>query len=493
MLKVAFIDAPWPDHGHRTQRWPHKNLHGDINPPPLFQMIAAAAVKQIGHQVRLWDAPAQRLDLIDLLEELHIWQPDLAVVNSSTPSIDHDLGFIDHLRERQPATKTMLVGPHATVFWRELIEQKAALDFIGIGEYDFLIRDLCAAGFEPSGLAGIAYRDRAGQTCSRPTAPKYDLDLLPWPDYSLVELERYHEFLFPLRQRPIATIMTSRGCPFHCSFCLYPQVMFGHALRQRSISNVIAEIQHLVEQYGVRFIYFEDDTFTADWRRVREMCQALIESKVNVSWGCLGRVSGASLDNLKLMRKAGCYLIKFGVESGEQDLLDKARKGFSIDEIEQAFHNTHRVGMYSHATVMFGFPGDTAQTIATTHKFLRHISPDYVQFSICIPFPGTKLYDSCLTSKLLAYDCWEDFDGAWGGVIETEYLTRAEVRAAVLNGYKQYYLRFAYLMKRLYRSLVGPDILSQWLQNIDLLIRFYRRYHKALFCFFSRQKSFFVV
>ena len=474
--KIAFVDPPWPGYGHRTQRWPHKNLHGDINPPPLFQMIAAAAARQDGIEVELWDSPAERLSEMMILSILAKYSPALVVVNTSTPSFDHDLHFIHELRKAGYTRKILVVGPHVTVFYRELLELDPAIDWVGLAEYDFLPRDLCRNNLNPKDLAGVAFRAEDESIVSRTAEPITDLNFLPWPDYSLINPFNYNEFLFPFRKRPVATLMTSRGCPYRCSFCLYPQVMFGQKLRVRSITNVIAEIQHLIEQFGIRFFYFEDDTFTADWKRVQHFCSALQEHNLKITWACLGRVEGVTEARLQLMKRAGCYLIKYGVETAEEQQLKSMGKNLSGAEIEAAFRITREAGMYTHATIMFGWPGDTKQTIEHTHRLLRTIRPDYVQFSICTPFPGTEFFALCEKQDWLRYDRWEDFDGAWGGVIETNSLTRHDVRSAVKSGYKRYYLTWVYLFRRLNRSLFGPDIISQWFHNIDLLLRFLRRY-----------------
>lgn len=476
LMKISFVDAEWPGFGHRTQRWAHKNMHGDINPPPLYQMIAAAAAKKTHNEVFLWDAPAQRVTNKEIINEINELSTDMVVVNTSTPSFDHDISFIRLLRASNYKGKILVVGPHVTVYWKEVLNTYPEIDWVGLGEYDFLPRDLCDHELTPEYIQGIAYRNNSGEIVRSINQSMINMDDLPWADYSLVSVNNYNEFLFPIRQRPIATVMTSRGCPYHCSFCLYPQVLFGHKLRFRSIENVIEELHYLKKNYGIRFFYFEDDTFTVDWKRVQKLSEAMLETNLNTYWGCLGRVNGVTTENLNLMKKAGCYLIKYGVETGTQDQLNSIQKNLSIEEIEHAFRLTHEAKILSHATVMFGYPGDTHRIIQRTHSFLRKLKPDFVQFSICTPFPGTSLFTYCENNKLLQYEKWEDFDGAWGGVIETHTLTRKQVREFVASSYKIYYFTIFYLMRRIYRSIAGPDVLSQWLQNIDLMKRFLRRY-----------------
>jgi len=477
-MRTGFIDAEWPGPGHRTQRWPHKNIQGDINPPPLFQMIAASILRAAGFEARLWDAPAQGLSNSTLINQLISFKADLAVINSTTPSWDHDLKFINELVERNFDGKILLVGPHATVLHKEILSEHKYIDFIALGEYDYVPRNLCANNLDPNSIPGLVFRKN--QSSIEINEPEIidDLDQLPYADYDCVNLDSYNEFLFPPSLKPIATISTSRGCSNACSFCLYPQIMSGKKVRKRSAGNIFEEIQTLIKSYKIQFLYFDDDSFLTDPQRIHELCDLFIRNNIKLSWACMARAEEISTDLLTVMKKAGCYLIKIGVESGNQSLLDFMHKKSNLSQVYNAFRLTDKAGILSHATVMFGFPGETEESINTTHQFLKELKPDFVQFSQCIPFPGTSLYKQCQREGSLSYDSWEDFDGAWGGVLSTEHLTSDDLRYAVMIGYKKYYLSFHYLLRRIYRSVFGPLRFSQWQLNAGLLARFFRRYIK---------------
>lgn len=469
-MRIAFVDGPWPGHGHRTQRWAHKNPGGNINPPPLFQMYAAAVCRREGHEVRLWDCPAREMGYPELLAELAPFRPELVVVNSSTPSFDHDLTLIRQVKAALDAV-VAVVGPHVTALAEQVLSGHPEIDLIALGEYDETIADLAANLSSPRKVRGVAFRENGQPARSEARPPIADLDSLPHPTWDLVDINLYWESMFPRRKRPAATIMSSRGCNFRCSFCLYPQVLFPGKLRMRSLESVAGEIEWLRDDYGARFFYFEDDNFTASWQRLEELCELMIERRLGVTWGCLSRIDGVTRERVQLMRRAGCFLIKYGVESGVQGHIDHIEKKIKLDKVIQAFQLTRQAGIYTHATVMLGLPGETFETIKTTRSFVRKLAPDSVQFSICTPFPGTKFWDECVANGWVEYERWEDFDGVCGGVLSYPHLHRTAMRKAVEDSYLDYYSSPAHISLRLRSMVLGPERLSQVERSFWLLKR----------------------
>jgi radical SAM superfamily enzyme YgiQ (UPF0313 family) len=471
-MRIAFIDGPWPGYGHRTQRWAHKNPGGNINPPPLFQMYAAAVCRRAGHEVRLWDCPAQNIDYPELMAELSSWRPGLVVVNSSTPSFDHDLNLVGQVKASLEAA-VVLVGPHVSALAEQVLSEHPAIDLIALGEYDETINELALSLASPGRVRGLAYRVGDKPVRSEPRPPIADLDSLPYPAWDLVDINLYWESMFPKRKRPVATIMSSRGCNFRCSFCLYPQVLFPGKLRVHGLERVMEEITWLKGKLGARFFYFEDDNFTASWERLEQLCRLMLERQLNISWGCLSRIDGVTRERVQLMRRAGCFLVKYGVESGVQGHIDHIHKNIKLDNVLQAFHLTRQAGIYTHATVMLGLPGETHETIKATRAFVRRLQPDSVQFSICTPFPGTKFWDECAANGWVEYERWEDFDGVCGGVLSYPHLNRKEMRRAIEDSYLDYYSSPAHIKLRLRSMIAGPERLSQVERSFWLLRRLF--------------------
>lgn len=469
-MRIAFVDGPWPGHGHRTQRWAHKNPGGNINPPPLFQMYAASVARKAGFDVKLWDAPVLDLNFQQMIEELKAYSPQIVVVNTSTASFDYDLELIKMVKNTLNPV-IVAVGPHVTALAIDIMQAIDEIDIIVLGEYDETIRDIALLLDNLSEVKGIVFRkDRKVFSTGRRELIE-NLDSLPFPAWDLVDINRYWESMFPGAKRPVATVMGSRGCNYHCSFCLYPQVLFQQRLRLRDLNRVVDEIEWLKKEFGARFFYFEDDNFTASWRRVENFCKLLLERGVNITWGCLSRTDKVTEERIRLMKESGCFLIKYGVESGVQETLDAIDKKKVLDEIVHTFAVTKEVGIMTHATVMIGNPNETKETIRQTREFIKKLAPDSVQFSICTPLPGTKFWDECIKNGWLHYTRWEDFDGVTGGVLNYPNLSREEIREAVQNSYLKYYSSFPHIKQRIKRMIFGPERFSQFLRNFWLLKR----------------------
>jgi len=352
-----------------------------------------------------------------------------------------------------------------------VLEEYQEIDIVALGEYDNTISDIASHLDDLSCVAGIVFRRYRGLVRTSPRELVKDLDQLPYPAWDKINIHDYWESQFPRKKKPVATVMTSRGCNYHCSYCLYPQVLFQNKLRLRKLDKVLEEILWLKERFGARFIYFEDDNFTASWKRVEELCNMLIKEKVSISWGCLSRIDGVTKEHLALMKESGCYLIKYGVESGSQKLLDNIDKQNTLDAIAETFNITQKSGIMSHATVMVGAPAETKETILETRRFVRKLAPDSVQFSVCTPFPGTRFWEECQQNNWLSYEEWEDFDGNCGGVVNYPGLSKEEMRKAIRESYRDYYFSYPHLKRRLKRTLLGPDRTSQILRNLYLFKR----------------------
>jgi radical SAM superfamily enzyme YgiQ (UPF0313 family) len=455
-MKIAFVDGPWPDYGHRTQRWAHKNPGGNINPPPLFQMYAASVARNRGHEIAIWDAPAERLDYDPLIEQIKAFDPGLVVVNTSSPSFDHDVTLVRHLARRVEAPR-VLVGSHAAALPQEVMAQHPEVDLIATGEYDETISDIAERLDNVRSVPGVVYRKDGEVKTSLPRPLLKDLNTLPFPAYDKIKIGLYRESMFPARKLPMATMWTSRGCNYHCSFCLFPQVFFQDRLRIRSLENILEEIAWLKEEFGVKFFYFEDDNFTASWKRVEQLCQGLIDRKLDITWGCLSRTDGITLERLKLMKASGLYIVKFGIESGVQEFLDHIEKYSKIDEIVNAFDLTKKVDIVTHGTVMIGNPGETWDTIRETRRFVRRLAPDSVQFAIASPFPGTRFYVEAKEKGWLDFEKWEDLDGVTGGALNYPGLSKYDIKKAAKDSYLDYYTSFAHVRQRVRRLLYGPE------------------------------------
>lgn len=432
----------------RSGRWPSKSTGGGFQ-EPTFLAYAAAVLEDEGLDVELIDCRPFYLDVGYLREKIDA-RVGLVVLQTSTPTIEDDIETAGALKAGNPGLKVALVGPHVTIFDEEILRARPEIDFVARGEYDYTIRDLALClktGGDLSSIEGLSFRRNGGVVRNKARPLIEELDLLPFPAHHFLPVEKYYEPLFI--GRPALRLITSRGCPYKCTFCAWPEVMYGRRVRTRSPLNVADEIEFLKKRYGIKQFYFDDDTFIIDKRRVGAICDEIMRRGIKLPWDCLGRVDTVDLNLLQKMAKAGCAMIRYGVETSSQPILDNCKKGIKTEQVAQAFRLTRQAGIRSHATVMFGLPGESPASIEATIEFILKLNPDYVQFSIATPYPGTEFYQEAAGKGWLIAKRWSDFDPVSNAVVQYPGLGKREIESAIRTAYRRFYLRPSYMAKRL--------------------------------------------
>ncbi len=449
-MKTLIINPPTEKGFERSGRWPSHSSGGACQ-EPLFLAYAAAVLEKAGLEVELIDCRPDYITLEKLSEKI-TKEIGLAIIQTSTPSIDLDLETAKALKKKNSNLKIALVGPHPTVFDKEILNQYPDIDLILRGEYDYTVRDVAQAlendqNFKE--IKGITYRD--GRNIIRNEDREYikDLDELPFPARHFLPVNKYFEPLFI--GRPTLRLISSRGCPFRCTFCMWPQLMYGRFFRARDPIKVVDEIEHLKNEYHIKEYYFDDDTFTINPDRVAKICDEIIQRKINLPFDCLARVDTVTPQMLRKMKEAGCIIIRYGVESGSSKILENIRKGITVEQIKLAFKETKKAGIKTHATMIFGLPGETKETVKETIKFVLELDPDYAQFPIAIPYPGTEFYEQAKSRGWLKNSNWSDFDASCPSVLEYPDLKAEDIsRAAKLASWK-FYLRPGYIAKKVFQ------------------------------------------
>ena len=461
-LRVALLNPPWRPNGREGvragSRWPYTvdHLGRDATIPfPFFLAYTAALLAGNGLNVALMDGVAERADLDAYLDEVVRREPDLIVYETSTPSFPYDCSLTQRLRGRLAETRVAFAGPHVTVFAEQVLMQHPTVDFVLLGEYEATALELARAlAREEScdGILGLALR-WGGAVKVNPQRPLIDdLDALPFPARDPAAMGAYHESL--CARRPNAQLMSSRGCLFRCPFCLWPKTMYGGPnLRVRSPENVVDEIETLQRDFGFREYYFDDDAINLQPGHVEGICQELQKRGLGIVWSCMGHTGRASASQLEQLRRAGCESIKWGVETGDPDVLAGLRKGTTLDKVREVFAACRSLGIRTHATFTIGLPGETAESIRRTRDFMLELGPDSAQLSITTPFPGTDMWDGGVDLGELD---WEQFDGAARAVragqgLEPHQLERAldELQAS----WDAFARRREGLLRRAWRSL----------------------------------------
>jgi anaerobic magnesium-protoporphyrin IX monomethyl ester cyclase len=446
-LKVLIINPPWPGKGYgtRSQNRIIKRRGDKYLQYPIFLSYSAAQLKQAGHEVFYLDSVMDDLSPDKTWARVERIRPDAIFMETTTPSIEFDYQDITTMKERSGGALMLAGGPHMTVFPTEALQECDALDIVLKQEFDTKIAQVLDNLDDLAKIPGVTFR-RDGQIVDTGPAVLWeDLDSLPFPDRDVVPFERYHEAWYS--RLPFINIMTSRGCPYRCTFCLWPNAMYGHKQRFRSMDNVIEELKHETEQHGIREINIDDGTFTTNKARVIEFCQKLRDNQIHLLWTCNGRVDNVDREMLLEMKAAGCKLIRYGVESGSPKVLKQIRKGYTLEQVRHGVKLTQQVGIMALGGFMFGFPHDTPETIEQTLQLAKDLDPDMVQFSICMPYPGTPMYAEASEAGRIVAREWHEYDMTHGPVVQMEGLAREELRHILSRAYREFHFRPTYLWR----------------------------------------------
>jgi anaerobic magnesium-protoporphyrin IX monomethyl ester cyclase len=364
--------------------------------PPVSLAMTGAVLEKEGHAVRIIDCPASSMSFEHLEREMRQFNPRLVIWSTGTPSIESDLAFAGAVKKILPACTTAVFGTHVTALDRQCLQAAPALDCILRNEPELTARELAhaiASHKDFSAIAGLTWRDPAGAIISNQARPFIDnLDSLPFPAWHLLSHQKY---VLPLKGRPFLIIMPQRGCPFNCTFCT-GQTYYGKKLRTRSPANIIAEIQYDMERFGVRDFFIWAETFVIDRQHVAELCQAMLDANLAINWTCNSRIDIVDEKLLKLMARAGCWMISYGIESADQQVLDAVRKGTRVEQAAVAVSLARAAGLKTAGHFIFGLPGDTEEAMEKTLKLARSLRLDVAQFYSAVPFPGSPLYEQAL-------------------------------------------------------------------------------------------------
>ena len=406
--------------------------------------VGASLLRQ-GHDVQILDAYALRWSWDRFLAAVRQQRPDVLGLTAMTPTADTAART---LRQVRPYARHLVMGgPHPTALGQAVFDQSPELDAAVIGEGEdsapALLRwwESAQRGDPPPGV-------RTQSHDYREAAAPPDIHGIPRPARHLLP-NRAYRYLFAT-QPGFTTLITSRGCPFRCSFC--DKSVSGSRWRARGAEDVVDEMHQVVRDHGVGFINFYDDNFTLQRKRVVAICEEILRTGLRVEWKCEGRVDSVDPELLSLMRRAGCRCVAYGVESGHAPTLELLRKDIQLNQVHQAFQATRRAGLRSLAYMILGAPGEAARDVRQSVEFCREIGADYVQFSTLVAMPGTPLFSMAQGRKRT------DLSGPMDRDLERETLTDlpAEELAALLrDAWTGFYLRprpMARLLRDAWRS-----------------------------------------
>lgn len=450
-MKILVINEPFVKNFCRTQRWAART-RGRVLRAPDWLAYTTAVLEKEGYEVKLYDFPAQDWGKDRLRTLVQQEQPEVVVLDSTTPSIYSDIECAS-ICKKGSACRVIMVGPHVSILDEETLRiAGGSVDIIARGEYEYTVRDVVRS-LEEGGIRevpGISFLDQAGNYVRTPDRPPIEnLDELPFPAWHHLDIKSYFD---GSKLFPYIDIIGGRGCPYQCAFCLWPQVMHGKKYRLRTARNIVDEMEHDIEHWPEikkGEFFFEDDTFTVNPKRAYAICNEIFQRNLSVTWSINTRADVIDYELFRQMKKAGCRLLLVGFESGDQGMLNGMKKHITLEKMKEFVVLVKKAGLQVHGCFVLGLPGETRETIERTIQFALTTKMDTVQFSAAIPFPGTEYYRMCQEAGLLEAKNWSDWlnEGEQATVVNYPGLSKSEIEKSVDNGLKRFYFRPSYMAR----------------------------------------------
>ncbi|HOO78200.1 MAG TPA: radical SAM protein [bacterium] len=435
--------------------------------PPIGLMYLAAALKEWSPaEVEVLDCMVEGLREEESIKRIEAKAPQLLFFVLGTPSVKFIRGWLLRIRAAVPGVKTVAVGPHVTALSGESLEA-VGMDFVVRGEPERTAADLAAAlvrGGSLRDIPGLAWLENGKLVETAPRDLIQDMDSVPFPARELFANERYSAPF--AKSSPFALILTSRGCPFQCIYCA-TRGYYGHSWRPRGVDNVLDELTLMVGKFGLKDIGFWDDTFTVDRRRVVDICRGIIDRRLGIRWICLSRVDTVDPETLGWMKKAGCYQIQFGVESGDERILKNLGKNITVAQVRNAFRWSKEAGIDPAAFFMFGNPGEDEESVRLTIKLALELPASFASFNINTPYPGSELFGR-MREKL--GDDWTALDARHSSY--QEGFDGKSLEKYIREAYRKFYYRPRYLLRSLGRIRSTDDLKRYMKAGWDVLRRF---------------------
>jgi len=438
MEKVLLIDPPY--------RYLYGKSHAATQPYfPLGLGYIAAVLRRAGYACQLLVDLGKKDFLATVMNTIKDSSPTLIGFTAMTTNYPNAV----HIAREIKKTYTIPIvigGAHASACGAKILaSENGSFDYAILGEGEDTMTELVAAlrmgKKDLSSINGLVWRSGDGQVIiNPPRALKEDMDSLPFPARDMVDMGLFSIHSHIKSSENAATILTSRGCPYGCVFCSAHTVS-GRRYRPHSAKYVLSEMEELVNKYNVKYVFIQDDTFTFDRGRLKEICEQMIARGLRLKFGCLSRVDIMDLSMAKLLKKAGCVNVVFGIESGDEEVLKKMRKQISLKQVNTAIHACEAAGIKTLASFIIGFPFDTKETIERTIKFALTLNPTLVAFNPLVPFPGADIFDDTVHVP-------RDIDG-WSRYLTVSVppfsfvngLTPEEIYGLAQRGHRRFYLR----------------------------------------------------
>jgi len=406
---------------------------------------------------RLLDCPPHN---IGMQETLRIAKDfDHVIINTSTPSLKNDCKVAEAIKAQKPATKIGFVGAHTMVLPADTLKASSAIDWVGRKEFDFTCKEV-AEDRDLATIAGLSYKDKDGKIKHNPEREMIqDMDTLPWVADVYKRDLQIEKYFIGYLLHPYISMYTGRGCPAQCTFCLWPQTIGGHKYRVRSPQNVADEMTYMKKLFPqVKEFFFDDDTFTANLPRAREIAKKL--GPLGLTWSCNSRAN-LDADTVKFFKDNGLRLFLVGYESGNEQILKNIKKGVTLDEMRRFTKACHDAGVVIHGTFVLGLPVESKETIEESIRFAQELDVFSLQVSLAAPYPGTELYEMARQNGWFVKKDKTDLvetDGFQQSSLEYPGLSKEKIFEEVDRFYRAYYLRPKPILRIIKTMLEDKDV-----------------------------------
>jgi radical SAM superfamily enzyme YgiQ (UPF0313 family) len=448
--------------------------------PNLGMAILAAVLEKHDYKARILDTFALNLNHRQTAEYIKNVRPKIVGITSVTANSRQAMQILNLVKKIDSSIITVYGGPHVTIMPNTVLKSEL-VDYIVVGEGEETIVELADYILKHKGkkerIKGIGYRKENGETVITQQRDFIkDIDKLPIPAYHLLPMDKYRPYGWLDTGRKFCSMITSRGCPFQCTYCTSSKI-FGYRWRYRNAEKVFEEIKLLYNKFGIRHIYFQDDEFTVNHQRINDICNMILENKLDLIWECLTRVSHVNEELLKKMAKAGCKSILYGIECGYQEGIDKINKKITLKQAVDAVRLSKKYGISPKVTFMMGFPWESKKEIKKTIDFARRLNADLTFFNTLNPYPGTPLYEDIKKENLFVGGYTWDKYSPHGEepVIRTRYLTAKEL--AYWNGraYLSVYMSPQYILRRLKMLTNANELKRNIKSGVNLILTSVKR------------------
>lgn len=443
---------------------------------PMGLAYLAGSLESRNFSVKILDAPASGIQISEITSAIKEGEFDLAGITFLTPMFDAVRSLVQSIKKSCPGIKIIVGGAHPSALPKRTMEELPEIDYLCFGEGEKTIVDVVKhlkGGLSLSDIDGLAYRLN-GQVCvNKSRSFETNLDLIPNPARHLLPMDKYS--LTASRTKgsgSCPTIIVARGCPFNCQYCSH---QFGRTFRHRSAESIIEELKEIKTNYDVDQVNFEADTLTINKAFIMNLCEKIIQEGIDIRWTCESRIDTVDEEMLKIMKKAGCWQISYGVESGSQRLLDLIQKGATKEKIRESFLLTKKTGITIRAFYMLGLPTETEKESMETIKFAKELDTLWAQFTVTIPYPGTPMFNQLdAEGKIRHYD-WTDYNtwGGWAGKklpYVPEGRTEEEIKSLQKKAIRHFYMRPKVFL-RFVMSISSPSDILKYASGFMVLLK----------------------